>query len=154
MKIIIARCDKAKLGIQLGNSNLKQLVVQSGVEQEVRDRIVNKKIQRKDNQQPYTEKGQELTKEELLSTTVLAYQANMNYKKAVKKVHEEQNLISTLKTMIQKMNQQISSITLERGELRNKVTQQQKVLSKLRDRLYATKETIENFYDRAHQSIY
>ena len=78
----------------------------------------------------------------------------MNYKKAVKKVHEEQNLISTLKTMIQKMNQQISSITLERNELRNKVTQQQKVLSKLRDRLYATKETIENFYDRAHQSIY
>jgi hypothetical protein len=27
-------------------------------------------------------------------------------------------------------------------------------LSKLRDKLYATKESIENFYDRAHQSIY
>jgi len=27
-------------------------------------------------------------------------------------------------------------------------------MSKLRDRLNATKETIENFYERAHQSMY
>ena len=95
-----------------------------------------------------------MNRNEVLSAKVLLYQATMRKKYGLKRLAEEEGLIEALKTTIEKVNKKILSAASQREEIRVKVLKLQKKMSTLRDKVDATKETIDKFYDQAHQNLY